>query len=208
MRYIAIAVLLLGCGPKPEERYFAAMNKKLEGDARGYYSELIALAHDEPDSRAGRRARVTLQSGGLVSEVAVVGVLVGIAVPNFVKFQGRAKQSEAATLLRALSNYQRGYYAEFQRYSGSVPESFAAEMAPRTYYLFLGMQGGPALAPSDSLQSPVSMQAALGRLGVSAGVTKQGFVAAAVGNLDGDADYDVWVIDEDGNLVHLANDLD
>ena len=37
--------------------------------------------------------------------------------------------------------------------------------------------------------------------------TDAGFKAFAFANLDADAEWDVWTIDQDGNLVHLSDDL-
>jgi type IV pilus assembly protein PilA len=52
--------------------------------------------------------------------VAIIGILAAIAVPNFVKFQCRSKQSEARGNLKAMYVAQESYKAEYDSY-GDVP---------------------------------------------------------------------------------------
>jgi type IV pilus assembly protein PilA len=52
----------------------------------------------------------------LMIVVAIIGILAAIAVPNFVKFQCRSKQSEAKTNLKALFVAEEGYRAEYDAY--------------------------------------------------------------------------------------------
>ena len=53
----------------------------------------------------------------LMIVVAIIGILAAIAVPNFVKFQCRAKQSEAKGNLKALYVSQEAFRAESDKYS-------------------------------------------------------------------------------------------
>ena len=52
----------------------------------------------------------------LMIVVAIIGILAAIAIPNFVKFQCRSKQSEAKGNLKALYVAQESYRAEFDKY--------------------------------------------------------------------------------------------
>ncbi len=52
----------------------------------------------------------------LMIVVAIIGILAAIAIPNFVKFQCRSKQSEAKGNLKALYVAQESYRAEFDTY--------------------------------------------------------------------------------------------
>ena len=54
----------------------------------------------------------------LMIVVAIIGILAAIAIPNFVKFQCRAKQSEAKGNLKALFVAEESYNAEFDVYPG------------------------------------------------------------------------------------------
>lgn len=53
----------------------------------------------------------------LMIVVAIIGILAAIAVPNFVKFQCRAKQSEAKGNLKALYVSQEAFRAESDTYA-------------------------------------------------------------------------------------------
>jgi len=52
----------------------------------------------------------------LMIVVAIIGILAAIAIPNFVKFQCRSKQSEAKGNLKALYTAEESYRAEFDTY--------------------------------------------------------------------------------------------
>ncbi|MCP4503285.1 MAG: prepilin-type N-terminal cleavage/methylation domain-containing protein [Deltaproteobacteria bacterium] len=56
----------------------------------------------------------------LMIVVAIIGILAAIAIPNFVKFQCRAKQSEAKTNLKALFTANESYRAEHDKYFGQA----------------------------------------------------------------------------------------
>ena len=52
----------------------------------------------------------------LMIVVAIIGILSAIAIPNFMKFQARSKQSEAKSNLKALFTAQRSYFQEKDKY--------------------------------------------------------------------------------------------
>ncbi len=54
----------------------------------------------------------------LMIVVAIIGILAAIAIPNFVKFQCRSKQSEAKGNLKALYVSEESYRAESDTYAG------------------------------------------------------------------------------------------
>jgi type IV pilus assembly protein PilA len=63
----------------------------------------------------------------LMIVVAIIGILAAIAIPNFIKFQARSKQSEAKTNLKAVFTAEKSYFAEHSTYAplggaGYVPE--------------------------------------------------------------------------------------
>jgi type IV pilus assembly protein PilA len=55
----------------------------------------------------------------LMIVVAIIGILAAIAIPNFVKFQCRSKQSEAKGNLKALYVAMESYRAEYDTYTSS-----------------------------------------------------------------------------------------
>ena len=56
----------------------------------------------------------------LMIVVAIIGILAAIAIPNFIKFQARSKQSEPKANLKALFTAQRAYFSEKDTYSSLV----------------------------------------------------------------------------------------
>ena len=71
----------------------------------------------------------------LMIVVAIIGVLAAIAIPNFIKFQARSKQSEAKANLKAIFTAQKAYFAENDKYSAEMGKiGFAPERGNRYAY--------------------------------------------------------------------------
>ncbi len=210
MRRIApllVATLLAGCGhagssQSPSDRYRAAVDAKLAGDGAAYWRELVALAHDAPDSREGRRARATLTSGDVMSNAAMVGILAAIAIPNFLRFQQRARQTEAPASLRALGAWEAFEHRRTGRFSAAVP---AGTITPRRYFCFVA-PGKLVASPSDPGDLTAERASAVveGMLGPGRGR----YLAIMVGNIDDDDALDVWTLDEAGTVTHVQDDLE
>lgn len=56
----------------------------------------------------------------LMVVVAIIGILATIAVPNFQRFQAKAKQSNAKVELSAIYTTQKAFYTEYQTYHGNL----------------------------------------------------------------------------------------
>ncbi len=52
----------------------------------------------------------------LMIVVAIIGLLAALAIPNFIKFQARSKQSEARSNLKAIFTAEKSYYGDKQIY--------------------------------------------------------------------------------------------
>jgi len=75
----------------------------------------------------------------LMIVVAIIGILAAIAIPNFIKFQARSKQSEAKANLKAVFTAEKAFRSEKDRYSQYVGEvGFQPERNNRYAYRLTG----------------------------------------------------------------------
>jgi type IV pilus assembly protein PilA len=71
----------------------------------------------------------------LMIVVAIIGILAAIAIPNFIRFQARAKQSEAKGNLKAIFTAERSYIQEHDKYVTSFTTvGFSPERNNRYMY--------------------------------------------------------------------------
>jgi type IV pilus assembly protein PilA len=71
----------------------------------------------------------------LMIVVAIIGILAAIAIPNFLKFQAKSKQTEAKANLKSAFTAQRSQYQEKDKYLTLVGElGFSPERGNRYYY--------------------------------------------------------------------------
>src|SRR3954471_18085709 len=77
----------------------------------------------------------------LMIVVAIIGILAAIAIPNFIKFQARSKQSEAKANLKAAFTAEKAYVQEKDKYETLINiVGFSPERNNR-YAYFLGSGG-------------------------------------------------------------------
>jgi type IV pilus assembly protein PilA len=56
----------------------------------------------------------------LMIVVAIIGILAALAIPNFIRFQARSKQSEVKANLKSLFTAERSYYQEHDTYTECI----------------------------------------------------------------------------------------
>jgi type IV pilus assembly protein PilA len=131
----------------------------------------------------------------LLIVVAILGIVSALAIPNYLRYQGNTRQSEAKTNLGAIFVAETAYYGEQTRYGTFNEVGYAlAGMANRYAYRI-----GAGTTPGIDLIVPQS-GADPGPNTVSpAGITvppMPGFTATATANLDGDAAIDMWHVND------------
>ena len=131
----------------------------------------------------------------LMIVVAIIGILAVIAIPNFLKYQARAKQSEAKANLVAIHTSEMAYFAENNAYVDDFNAiGFAVTGSSQLYYYELGVSSSGTLPPGCTASTLDN-------------VSDTGFTAVATANIDGDSTCDVWTIDEKKTLVNVTNDV-
>ena len=145
------------------------------------------------------RKHVVQQKGFSLTElmivVAIIGILATIAIPNFLQYQAKAKQTEAKNNLVAIHTGEIAYFAENNGYIDDFNAiGFGVTGSSQRYYYELG-KANTGILPPGCTASALDKVAATN------------FVAVAIGNIDGDATCDVWTIDQDKVLTNVTNDV-
>ena len=113
----------------------------------------------------------------LMIVVAIIGILAAIAIPNFLRYQAKAKQSEAKGNLASIYTSQVTYHAEKDTYTTTLTNLDWASSGSTRY----------------AYAAPVGNATAMS--------------ATAAANIDSDATSDFWVIDQDKILTNHTNDV-
>ncbi len=116
----------------------------------------------------------------LMIVLAIIGILAAIALPNFIKFSCRAKQSEAKTLLKAIVVAEQSYRGEFDTYLN-----------------------GP---PADDIIIGVVINGRVRRYEYSvSGADATSFTAEADGKVGEGMDGDIWTVTQEVDITNSTN---
>ena len=74
----------------------------------------------------------------LMIVVAIIGILAAIAIPNFLKFQAKSKQSEAKTNLGAIYTGQLSFFGEQNSYGSFDSINWSPSGTPRYHFSLTG----------------------------------------------------------------------
>ncbi len=138
---------------------------------------------------------ILLIVGAVVFGCCIVGgILSAIAVPNFMRYQSRAKQSEAKITLKAMLTAERALYAEKNVYSENAADVAFEPMSTR-YVCVLSANGAPVgNAPNAATLAAAALAHVSPPIGVVGQCPKCEFTGACAGNIDNDPELDVWSI--------------
>ena len=161
----------------------------------------------------------------LMIVVAIIAILAAIAIPNFVAYQAKSRQSEAKINLGAIFTSATAFAAE-QATPTYVPGptldpiGWSPSGQPRyTYFYATGAVGAASASSATAFTLPSSVTAptscttapTTGGNAVAAsatvGTTPAGFTAGAQGNVDSDATCDDWFINDQRSLTNTRNDV-
>lgn len=152
----------------------------------------------------------------LMIVTAIIGVLAAIAIPSFMQYQTRARQSEAKISLGAIYTLQVAYFVEAARY-GSIGEIRYVLASNTNRYTYRSGAAGAGGGPNVGIAAPGTTQdtinagngAIVAEGVVVANSSLVGFTATAAGNIDADVTLDQWhVNDLKSNLTTAdSNDL-
>lgn len=166
----------------------------------------------------------------LMIVVAIIGILAAIAVPNFQRFQAKARQAEAKSSLAGIYTAEKAFQAEWNQYFtdfrniGYRPEGtfryehgFAGGINSPVNYTGAGVGANAAAVNFSTLAGPWCGAAPAVLNGCSvirapvppvapapAALTAVTFVAEANGDIDGDAVLDRWTVDQDKTFVQVG----
>jgi type IV pilus assembly protein PilA len=156
----------------------------------------------------------------LMIVVAIIGILAAIAIPNFLKFQAKSKQSEAKSNLGAIYTGQISYFGEANTYGDFNIINWSPSGTPRYHYV-VGVWNGASNTDNDNrgdtLQAAVPAPSWTGNLNnaidnnnalvtgaQTPGFSNLYFRSGAAGVISSSATpliRDAWVIMEDGTVA-------
>ena len=147
----------------------------------------------------------------LMIVVAIIGILAAIAIPNFMTYQAKARQSEAKVGLGGIFTTATSYFAENGTYTVSTASAlgYAPAGSPKYSFLYGGTGANYIINVGSTAAAPGNCPAAswTGGGGAVAIGASTGFTAGAIGNIDGDTTCDQWTMNDQRALVNVVNDV-
>jgi type IV pilus assembly protein PilA len=141
----------------------------------------------------------------LMIVVAIIGILAAIAIPNFIRFQAKSKQSEAKTNLKAIFTAEKAYFGEKDKYVtdfkvvGFDPEagnrysySIAAAACATPQTVSARTYGAGCIGSDSGKFSDTPTGTAPLTAGVTGTCPNCDFRTTAIGNIDNDSNGDTW----------------
>ena len=135
----------------------------------------------------------------LMIVVAIIGILAAIAIPNFLKFQSRTKQSEAKMNLKSVFTSFKSSWPKDNTFVCSPSEFCGWSPEAGADYKYKG-GATPEEKGATADCAPTTI--------ATVGATVSGFTATAEGNIDTDATCDGWSINDANSMLNETNDVD
>ena len=151
----------------------------------------------------------------LMIVVAIIGILAAIAIPNFQKFQARARQSEAKANLKGIYSAKVTQMADTESYScvdedgANTPEAEFCGWTTGgdtryTYHEGINQKDNSMTSSGTACRGEPAL---VGESAFNVNNALQQFTAGAGGDIDQDAGCDSWVVNDSGTLSNVNNDV-
>ena len=152
-----------------------------------------------------KKQRLRVSAGFTLTElmivVGIIGILAAIAIPNFMSYQAKARQSEAKVGLGGIFTAATAYYAVNATY---IIASFSElDYAPAGSPVYTFNYGGIAINSGSSASTCPGTT----WIGTTPALTAASFTAGARGNIDSDSTCDEWTINDLRALTNTVNDV-
>ena len=122
----------------------------------------------------------------LMIVVAIIGILAAIAIPNFLRFQLKAKSSEGKTNLAAIRTAEESYFAEYGLYVSS-------DLSPPSHARNIKTNFTHAIADKGFDQVGWEPEGdVFFNYAVATATANDGFMASAAADIDADATQQAW----------------
>jgi type IV pilus assembly protein PilA len=154
----------------------------------------------------------------LMIVVAIIGILAAIAIPNFLRYQAKSRQSEARTNLGAVYVSETAYVGEQGVYGDFQQTGYALAGTTNRYSYYSPGLGGIGQSTSAQGVDAFLCGAPVGcgpypdgaggtgpKSGGSIVVGAIGFTATASGNIDTDPTLDGWYVNDAKQGLTQAN---
>ena len=122
----------------------------------------------------------------LMIVVAIIGILAAIAIPNFLRFQLRARSSEGKTNIAAIRTAEESFQAEFGNYVSTT------NAAPAANTVSPNKQPMPSNAGFTNLGWAPEGEVYFSYQTTTVATVQNGYNVGAVADIDGDTTDQVW----------------
>lgn len=139
----------------------------------------------------------------LMIVVAIIGILATVAIPNFQRFQAKARQSEGKGYLASLYSAEKAFHAEWNTYTSSMPGIGMGSVDGRGVYRVGFTNAAVAVAGTTILATDITSVAPTAAGGATipaqtalptTSYSASAFVAGTAGELYPGAAADRWTI--------------
>jgi len=142
----------------------------------------------------------------LMIVVAIIGILAAVAIPNFMRYQAKARQSEAKVALGGIWTHASSV---MQAQNGTYVITSMGQLGygvtgTARYSYWFAVSGAPAAIPGGSTAAtPCNVNSSPAFVDA----TMSSYTAGARGNIDGDTTCDDWIINDLRTLTNTNDDV-